>query len=74
MNEQVCTPYKQSGISFCTHVEINVSVSNPQKIQKWRMLPVDLCEKYGDLTPTQKIKRNVVNAKYSDLCDEMYGE
>ncbi len=38
------------------------------------MLPIDLNEKQGDLTPTQKIKRNVVNDKYRGLCDEMYAE
>ena len=35
---------------------------------------MDLCEKHGDLTPTQKIKRHVVNLKYKELCDEMYTE
>lgn len=49
-------------------------MANPHRVQKWRMLPVDLCEQHGDLTPTQKIKRNVVNAKYTALCDEMYDD
>ena len=35
---------------------------------------MDLCERHGDLTPTQKIKRNVVNTKYAALCDEMYAD
>jgi long-chain-fatty-acid--CoA ligase ACSBG len=46
--------------------------SNAQKIQKWAFLPKDLNEKDGDLTPTLKIKRNVVVEKYQDIIDKMY--
>ena len=48
------------------------TTSNAQIVQKWTMLPVDLSEKAGDLTPTLKVKRNVVNDKYADLADKMY--
>ena len=48
------------------------TTSNAQTIKKWKMLPVDLSEKAGDLTPTLKVKRNVVLEKYSDLADSMY--
>ena len=48
------------------------TTSNAQIIQKWTMLPVDFSEKEGDLTPTLKLKRNVVSAKYADLIDSIY--
>ena len=48
------------------------TTSNAQVIQKWTMLPVDFSEKEGDLTPTLKLKRNVVSAKYADLIDSIY--
>lgn len=48
------------------------TTSNAQIVQKWTMLPVDLSEKAGDLTPTLKIKRNVVNEKYAELAEKMY--
>mmetsp|Transcript_5029 Transcript_5029/g.7686 ORF Transcript_5029/g.7686 Transcript_5029/m.7686 type:complete len:660 (+) Transcript_5029:95-2074(+) len=50
------------------------TTSNAQVVQKWRMLPVDLSEKAGDLTPTMKVKRNVVCEKYKDLADSIYAE
>ena len=50
------------------------NTSNAQQVQKWRMLPVDLSEKEGDLTPTLKLKRNVVVKKYTELIDDIYGE
>jgi long-chain-fatty-acid--CoA ligase ACSBG len=48
------------------------TTSNAQTIKKWKMLPVDLSEKAGDLTPTLKVKRNVVLEKYADLAASMY--
>ena len=48
------------------------TTSSAQVIQKWQMLPKDFSEKAGDLTPTLKLKRNVVTEKYQDLIDSMY--
>jgi long-chain-fatty-acid--CoA ligase ACSBG len=50
------------------------TTSNAQVVQKWKMLPVDFCEKAGDLTPTLKLKRNVVVNKYADLIDSIYAD
>ena len=43
-------------------------------LQKFRVLPVDLSIGGGELTPTMKVKRRVVQEKHSDLITEMYGE
>jgi long-chain-fatty-acid--CoA ligase ACSBG len=48
------------------------TTSNAQIVQKWKWLPVDFSEKDGDLTPTLKLKRNVVAAKYEALIDSIY--
>lgn len=51
------------------------TTSNAQKINKWAWLPIDFSEKAGDLTPTLKLKRSVVAAKYEDsVIREIYGE
>lgn len=50
------------------------TASNAQTLQKWRWLPEDFSEKAGDLTPTLKLKRNVVTVKYADLIDSIYAE
>lgn len=48
------------------------TTSNAQIIQKWKMLPADFSEKQGDLTPTLKLKRNVVAKKYDALIESLY--
>jgi long-chain-fatty-acid--CoA ligase ACSBG len=50
------------------------TTSNAQIVQKWVMLPVDFSEKAGDLTPTLKLKRNVVSDKYAQLIENMYAD
>ena len=50
------------------------TTSNAQIVQKWRLLPVDFCEKNGELTPTLKLKRNVVAEKQAALIDSIYAD
>eukprot|EP01086_Lenisia_limosa_P002771 TRINITY_DN16785_c0_g1_i1.p1 TRINITY_DN16785_c0_g1~~TRINITY_DN16785_c0_g1_i1.p1 ORF type:complete len:660 (+),score=194.25 TRINITY_DN16785_c0_g1_i1:39-1982(+) len=49
-----------------------LATSRAQKVQKFRVLPVDLSIPGGDLTPTMKIKRKIVHQKYAELINEMY--
>ncbi len=48
------------------------TTSSAQIVQKWKWLPVDFSEKAGELTPTLKLKRNVVTAKYEELIESIY--
>ena len=48
------------------------AVSNAQKIQKFTILDVDFSVDGGELTSTQKLKRNVVVEKYGKIIDAMY--
>ena len=52
--------------------EINKSLAQVQKIKKISILPADLTIDGGELTPTMKVKRKVVNEKYASVIDAFY--
>src|SRR4051812_41977510 len=43
-----------------------------EQVKKFVVLDHDLSQETGELTPTLKVKRNVVNEKYAPLFDELY--
>lgn len=45
-----------------------------EQLKYWRLLPEPLSVENGELTPTMKVKRNVVTDRYSDIIDAMYVE
>ena len=52
--------------------DCNSKVARYQTITKFEVLPNAFSVKGGELTPTMKIKRNVVNEKYASVIDKMY--
>ncbi|MGW0699383.1 AMP-dependent synthetase/ligase [Streptomyces sp. NPDC002867] len=51
---------------------LNEGLQRWQTIKKFRLLPRDLDIEHGELTPSLKLKRPVVEREYKDLIDEMY--
>ena len=54
--------------------EVNSKYARVEQIKKFVILDHDLSQETGELTPTLKVKRNVVNAKYEPLFDRLYAE
>jgi long-chain acyl-CoA synthetase len=54
--------------------EVNAELSHFESIKKFTLLPDDFTVESGDLTPTLKVKRNVIEKKFVDRIDAMYGE
>jgi long-chain acyl-CoA synthetase len=52
--------------------EANTAVSRAEAIRKFRILPQDFTEDGGELTPTMKVKRNVVMRRYADEVAAIY--
>jgi long-chain-fatty-acid--CoA ligase ACSBG len=50
------------------------AISRAQYIRKFHLLSGDFTQEGGELTPTMKLKRNVVNDKYSKEIASMYPE
>src|SRR5262249_7379464 len=50
----------------------NANYAQVEQIKKFKILDHDLSIETGELTPTLKVKRNVINDHYGDLFEAMY--
>jgi long-chain acyl-CoA synthetase len=55
------------------HVDsINERFARVEQVKKISILPTDLSQEGGELTPTLKVKRNVVTEKYEKEIEQLY--
>ena len=52
--------------------EVNEKFARVEQVKKFEILPHDLSQEGGELTPTLKVKRNVVAEKYEKEVDALY--
>jgi long-chain acyl-CoA synthetase len=50
----------------------NEKLARVQQVKYWELLPVEWTAESEELTPTLKLKRRVVHAKYADVIDRLY--
>jgi len=53
---------------------VNASLARVQTIKKFVILPEELSIEGGELTPTMKLKRRIVNEKYAAQIESMYAD
>ena len=74
-----------SPAEFCKHpriidlierqiAELTAHLSNYEKVKKIALLENELTVEGGELTPTLKVKRRVVNEKYADVVEGIYAD
>ncbi len=51
----------------------NAKYAQVEQVKKFFILDHDLSQETGELTPTLKVKRNVINERYAGRFDELYG-
>src|SRR5215211_6445189 len=52
--------------------DVNSHVGPVEQIKRFAILDHDLSQETGELTPTLKVKRNVVHEKFADVVDRVY--
>jgi long-chain acyl-CoA synthetase len=53
-------------------VAINKTLGEHEEIKRFRLVPEEWTPQSGELSPTLKLKRNYVSAKYKTIIDEIY--
>ena len=54
--------------------DVNEKLARVQTIKRFAIIPGEFTIDGGELTPTMKIKRKVVTAKYEAIIERMYAE
>ncbi|GEA50501.1 long-chain-fatty-acid--CoA ligase [Vibrio inusitatus NBRC 102082] len=54
--------------------ELQQNLAKFEQVKKFKLLPKAFSMEKGELTPTQKLRRKVINDRYQDEIDEMYDE
>ena len=53
---------------------LNRELSQFERIKKFALLPAEFTIASGELTPTLKVKRKVVEQRWKDAIEGLYGE
>jgi long-chain acyl-CoA synthetase len=57
------------------HVEhVNAQLARYEAIRRWAILPAELKVETGELTPSLKVRRRVVEQRYRDVLESLYAE
>ena len=53
--------------------KVNLQFARVEQIREFRLIETKLTAEDEELTPTMKLKRKLVNEKYRELIESMYG-
>jgi long-subunit acyl-CoA synthetase (AMP-forming) len=70
--KQAARPEVRTEIESAIQNLVNPRLARYETIKRFEILPRELSEEAGEMTPTMKIKRKVVNQRYATLIEKMY--
>jgi long-chain acyl-CoA synthetase len=73
-NEQLIADPKVKELIGHEVTAVNADLASFEKIVAWELLPNEFTLETGEITPTLKVKRRVINQKYGPVIDRLYAE
>lgn len=67
-----CDAFRQA-VEAAVESTCNAKVARVQQVKRVRVLDVEFSPERGELTPTMKIRRNVINERFAANIDAIYG-
>jgi len=65
-------PHVNKYIAQCIEKLNTHAISHAQEIRKWAILPREFTSEENEITPTMKLKRNIIYKKWTDTIESMY--
>jgi len=69
--ELACDPVVTQEVAQAV-ARANAELARIQQVKRWHLLPVEWTAESEELTPTLKLRRRIVHAKYADVIDSLY--
>lgn len=73
-NEQLVADRQVRDLIAQEVTAVNAHLAGFEKIVAWELLPNEFTLETGEITPTLKVKRRVINQKYGQIIDRLYAE
>jgi long-chain acyl-CoA synthetase len=54
--------------------EVNGGLANFETMKRFRVVPDEWTQESGEMTPSMKLKRRAITARYADLIAELYAD
>ena len=73
-NQELIKDRKVSDLFGSIVKELNKSLSKDEQVRRFRIVPDEWSPDSGELSPTLKLKRHILNKKYSGLINEIFNK
>jgi len=71
-NEELIAHPKVRAAIAADVAKVNEHLARYEQVRNWELMPGEFTLEGGELTPTLKVKRRVINAKYKAVLDRLY--